>query len=347
MGCTLIVLPCKHISRFCLFSFPLTIALTIPSVYLSSGQEYTSQPDQTHLHALHPLLALQANALWLRPPEIEKGSWLKKEARFSACASSSFSGFTLEYCFSMVLEQTLLHSLHLPRLDMDIIPGDTRMMLSMGKGMWRSWSDIETARQQSQQGMQQSSLLLLPTCPLLGPFPPWLTEKAASQLLKANSKAKLRDKNSLRKQRPRYAATTEGRQEGDLGPCPGDFSLHWGTPCQQRGSTAINSSPAFHLWVKSSLTSWEPLRERFSVPLKPHCQASAQDWHFNQPVCLIPFEIHAVFALSNSKHQETAVWTEEMEHSFLTLFLPAFSMPLKKCMRQELPLPSTILQFGI
>lgn len=27
---------------------------------------------------------------------------------------------------------------------------------------------------------------------------------------------------------------------------------------------------------------------------------------------------------------ETAVWTEEMEHSFLTLLLPAFSIPQKK-----------------
>lgn len=73
------------------------------------------------------------------------------------------------------------------------------------------------------------------------------------------------------------------------------LTLLWG------GSAAISSSSAFHLWDTSSCTGQDPLFQRFIVPLNTHCQASAQDWHSNQLVCLILSKIHAVFALSNSK----------------------------------------------
>lgn len=176
----------------------------------------------------------------------------------------------LGYCFAKFLGHRLLYDFHLLRLN-------------IGNYSWRHWDTAGiywrkgceragvTLRPKSQQAWQQSSKasINVTRCYFLLLF--WLTEKAASEMLKVKSKVRFREEILQRKQRPRCPEGAEKKQIGGPGTSPADFSLHWQIPWQWGGSTDIDSSPAFHLWDKLSLTSWKTLLERFLVPLNTHC----------------------------------------------------------------------------
>lgn len=169
-------------------------------------------------------------------------------------------------------------------------------MRSVEKGRWGSWNhlrrgiitdlELQPASNVTKQATATICFLLFSPLSLPGQQRKkqarflWWTQKKSSGR-KSGRGSRFQDALLLQK---------GSRQEVYL-------TLLWG------GSTDISSSSALHLWDTTNCTSQGPLLQSFLVPLNTHCQASAQHWHSNQPVCLILFKIHAVFALSNSKCQ--------------------------------------------